>query len=330
MIKTPEFWNHRGIMSVLLWPLSLIWAFAGAMRNHFARQSTSLLPVICIGNITAGGTGKTPVTAFLYDGLCAAGYHPAVLIRGYGAAVNAPLWVDPSQHTTDDCGDEALMLAESRDVLVAPDRVAGAHVISLRGIHDVILMDDGMQNPFISKTLSIGIFDGSVGIGNGFSIPAGPMRVSLASGVKQMDIALINGHDETNIAAKLPFGLTRFNASLSPDQTIIDALGDKPILAFAGIGQPKRFFATLRKAGCNLAHYLAFADHHPYSETDLVRLQEDAIRLGAQLVTTQKDWVRLPADWRERIVALPVALAIDDDGALCADVEAAISAHQSR
>jgi tetraacyldisaccharide 4'-kinase len=261
--------------------------------------------------------------------LCDAGYRPAILIRGYGAAVNAPLWVDPSQHTIDDCGDEALMLAESRDVLVAPDRVAGAHVISLRGIHDVILMDDGMQNPFISKTLSIGIFDGSVGIGNGFLIPAGPMRVSLASGVKQMDIALINGDDETNIAAKLPPGLKRFNASLLPDQTIIDALGDTPILAFAGIGQPKRFFATLRKAGCNLAHYLAFADHHPYSETDLVRLQEDAMRLGAQLVTTQKDWVRLPAEWRERIVVLPVALAIDDDGALCADVEAAISAHQN-
>ena len=328
MIKTPEFWNHRGIASILLWPLSLIWAFASAIRNHFARQRTADLPVICIGNITAGGPAKHLSLHFIY-GLRAAGFRPAILIRGYGAAVNSPVWVNPSQHTIDDCGDEALMLAESRDVLVAPDRVAGARVISLRGIHDVILMDDGMQNPFISKTLSIGIFDGSVGIGNGFLIPAGPMRVSLASGVKQMDIALINGDDETNIAAKLPPGLTRFNTSLLPDQTIIDALGDTPILAFAGIGQPKRFFATLRKAGCNLAHYLAFADHHPYSETDLVRLQEDAMRLGAQLVTTQKDWVRLPAEWRERIVVLPVALAIDDDGALRADVEAAISAHQN-
>ena len=329
MIKTPEFWNRRSVVSILLWPLSLIWAFTVALRNHFARQSTAALPVICIGNVTAGGTGKTPVTAFLYDGLCDAGYRPAILIRGYGAAVNAPLWVDPSQHTIDDCGDEALMLAESRDVLVAPDRVGGAHVISLRGIHDVILMDDGMQNPFISKTLSIGIFDGSVGIGNGFLIPAGPLRISLASGVKQMDIALINGNDETNIAAKLPSSLTRFSASLLPDRAIIDTLGDTPILAFAGIGQPKRFFASLRQAGCNLVHYLAFADHHPYSETDLVRLQEDAMRLGAQLVTTQKDWVRLPADWRERIVVLPVALAINDDGALRANVEAAISAHQN-
>jgi len=261
--------------------------------------------------------------------LRAAGYRPAILIRGYGAAVSAPLWVDPSQHTIDDCGDEALMLAESRDVLVAPDRVAGAHVISLRGLHDVILMDDGMQNPFISKTFSIGIFDGSVGIGNGFLIPAGPLRVSLASGVQQMDIALINGDDETNIAAKLPASLTQLSANLLPDPSTIDALSGTPVLAFAGIGQPKRFFATLRKAGCNLVHYLAFADHHPYSETDLVRLQEDAMRLGAQLVTTQKDWVRLPAEWRERIVVLPVALALDDDGALLTHVESAINAHQN-
>ena len=329
MIKTPEFWNHRGIMSVLLWPLSLIWAFASATRNHFATQSTAALPVICIGNITAGGTGKTPVTAFLYDGLRAAGYRPAILIRGYGAAVSAPLWVDPSQHTIDDCGDEALMLAESRDVLVAPNRVAGALVISLRGLHDVILMDDGMQNPFISKTFSIGIFDGSVGIGNGFLIPAGPLRVSMASGVQQMDIALINGDDETNIAAKLPTSPTQLSANLLPDPSTIDALSGTPVLAFAGIGQPKRFFANLRKAGCNLVHYLAFADHHPYSEIDLVRLHEDAMRLGAQLVTTQKDWVRLPAEWRERIVVSPVALALDDDGALLTHVESAINAHQN-
>ena len=329
MMKTPEYWNHRSTLSILLWPLSQVWACATAIRNHFAPASLTSLPIICVGNITAGGTGQKPITAFLYDSLLAKGYQPAILIRGYGATVTSPIWVDPKQHTVKECGDEALMLAESRNVLVARDRVAGASVIAQRGQHNVILMDDGMQNPFISKTLSIGIFDGSVGIGNGFLIPAGPLRVSLASGVQQMDIALINGDDETNIAAKLPASLPRFSASLLPDQTIIDALGDTPILAFAGIGQPKRFFATLRKAGCNLAHYLAFADHHPYSETDLVRLQEDAMRLGAQLVTTQKDWVRLPAEWRERIVVLPVALAIDDDGALCADVEAAISAHQN-
>jgi len=330
MIKTPEFWNQRGLMSMLLWPLSHIWALATALRNYFAKQSTAALPVICIGNLTAGGTGKTPVTAHLYDRLSEAGHRPAILIRGYGAAVTSPLWVDPTQHSLDDCGDEALMLAESRDVLVAPDRVAGASVISQRGQHDVILMDDGMQNPFISKTLSIGIFDGSVGIGNGFLIPAGPMRVSLATGVKQMDVALINGDDDTGIGAKLPAHLPQYTARLVPSQTIIDALGTTPVLAFAGIGQPKRFFATLRKAGCQLVHYLAFADHHPYSETDLVRLQEDAMRLGAQLVTTQKDWVRLPAEWRERIFVVPVALELDDDTGFFGHIKTALNSYKNR
>jgi len=328
MIKTPEFWNHHGPLSILLWPVSLLWALATALRNALAKTTTAQLPVICIGNLSAGGTGKTPVTAFLYDRLRTDGLRPAILIRGYGAAVTSPLWVDPTIHGAADCGDEALMLAESRDVLVAPDRVAGAALIAARGQHDVILMDDGMQNPYIAKTLSIGVFDGSVGIGNGLLMPAGPLRVTLPNGLKQLDIVLINGDDDTGLVAKLPKTLPQFVANLLPDQSVIDTLGDAPVLAFAGIGQPKRFFATLRKAGCNLVRYLAFADHHPYSETDLVRLQEDAMRLGAHLITTQKDWVRLPAEWRNRVFVLPVALFLAHDDALVAHVKTAITAHK--
>lgn len=313
MIKTPEFWNRSGFLPFLLWPLSILWLFGSIIKNIFAKEYKTNLPVICIGNLTAGGTGKTPVTAFLYDGLKKSGYQPVILTRGYGAGLREPIWADPTQHCIGDCGDEALMLAESRDVLVAPDRVAGARIISDKGLHDVILMDDGMQNPFIAKTLTIGVFDGSVGIGNGLLIPAGPLRTTFKSGIKQMNIALINGKDETNISTKLPGELARFCFSLSPNQSIIRQLENTPVLAFAGIGQPKRFFATVRKSGCNLVHYLAFADHHPYKEIDLVRLQEDATRHGAQLITTQKDWVRLPNKWRDQVIALPVALSLEDD-----------------
>ena len=325
MVKTPEFWNHRGALSILLWPLSMLWAIATAIRNAYARKAKAELPIICIGNLTAGGTGKTPVTAFLYDRLCDFGHHPAILIRGYGAAVKSPLWVNPAQHTVADCGDEALMLADNRNVLVAPDRLAGAKVIALCRQHDVILMDDGMQNPYIAKTLSVGVFDGNTGIGNGFMIPAGPMRVSLVTGFKQMDITIINGDDETNLAARLPKTMPQYLAHLLPDQTTINSLGDTPVLAFAGIGQPKRFFATLRKAGCNLVHYLAFADHHLYRQADLLRLQEDAIRLGAQLITTQKDWVRLPAEWRHKVFVLPVALSLHNDADFLQHIKAAIT-----
>ena len=223
------------------------------------------------------------------------------------------------------CGDEPLMLAEGRDVMVARDRVAGATAISARGLHDLILMDDGLQNPFLEKDLKIGVFDGDLGIGNGRVIPAGPLRTSLGKGLAELDLALINGQDKTGLAPTILQGLPLVHATLQPDQAINNELGNVPLLAFAGIGRPERFFVTVRQSGGNLVHWLAFADHHAYSQHDLTKLQEDAGRLGAQLITTQKDWVRLPIEWRERIRFLPVTVELDDGSRLTGAVSAAIS-----
>ncbi len=315
MIKTPDFWTNRGLLAVLL-PFAGLWAGATVIRNALAHETNAALPIICIGNLSAGGTGKTPVTAFLYDQLLARGHKPAILIRGYGGTAKRPLWVDTSLHHANQVGDEALMLAESRDVLVARDRVAGAAMIAANGSHDVILMDDGLQHPYIAKDFAIGVFDGAVGIGNGWLIPAGPLRIGFQNSVKTINAAIINGHDDTNITPKLQPHMPVFAGHLTADQSIIDALDGNPVMGFAGIGRPNRFFATLKTAGANLVRSLAFADHHPYSEADLVRLQEDAARLGAALITTKKDWVRLPADWRERVGFLPVSLDLDAADAL--------------
>jgi len=311
MIKTPDFWTSRGVIAALLLPAAGLWAAATAIRNRMTHETMAALPVICIGNFSAGGTGKTPVSSFLYDQLTGRGYKPAILIRGYGGTARQPLWVDHSLHHADDVGDEALMLAESRDVLVARDRVAGAALIAATGQHDLILMDDGLQNPYIAKDFAIGVFDGNVGIGNGWLLPAGPLRIGFHAGLKTIQAAIINGRDDTAIGASIRPHLPVFNGNLSPDQSIIDVFDSNPMLAFAGIGRPKRFFATLRDAGVNIVRELAFADHHPYSETDLVRLQEDANRFGATLITTKKDWVRLPAEWRERVGFLPVTLNLE-------------------
>ena len=311
MMKTPEFWANKGPIAIALLPASLLWAGATWLRNALAHESVATLPVICIGNLSAGGTGKTPVTAFLYDQLDAMGYRPAILIRGYGGQAKLPIFVDPNQHTADLCGDEALMLAESRNVLVAHDRVAGAAAIAATAKHDVILIDDGMQHPYIAKDMCIAVFDGDVGIGNGWLLPAGPLRSGFTNGIKPVDAVIINGPDATGISTRLPSHISQYFGKLRPDQASVDGFTQDPFLAFAGIGRPKRFFATLREAGANLAHQLAFADHHPYSETDLVRLQEDAARLGASLITTKKDWVRLPVEWRDRVNFLPVSLELD-------------------
>lgn len=313
MMKTPNYWTSRGPLALMLLPTACIWAGATIIRNLLAHEARATLPVICVGNFSAGGTGKTPVSALLYDQLTNRGFKPAILIRGYGGTAQQPLWVDPSLHHVSEVGDEALMLAESRDVLVARDRVAGARSIAANEKHDVIIMDDGLQHPYIAKDFSIGVFDGAVGVGNGFLIPAGPLRISFKNGVKTIDVAIINGADDTGIALKLPDSMPKYHGQLRADESAIDGFNGDSVLAFAGIGRPNRFFATLRRAGANLVHHLAFADHHPYSETDLTQLQEDAARLGAILITTKKDWVRLPAEWRERVGFLSVTLAIDQE-----------------
>ena len=331
MIKTPEFWNHRGIMSVLLWPLSLIWAFASATRNHFATQSTAALPVICIGNITAGGTGKTPVTATLCRILKEQGYAPCILTRGYKGNRKGPLFADPALHTTDDIGDEAIMLAFSNDVCVCADRIKGAAFIAAQNKFDVIVMDDGMQNPWLHKDITLTVFDGGAGAGNRRLLPAGPLREPLNTGLAKADATILNGQDETGLSALLPDTLPQFRGKLYPDQKVAKAMGKKRFIAFAGIGRPKRFFETVTKTGADVVRTLSFADHHNYSEADLSRLHQEAWTNGADLITTHKDWVRLPPDWRTRVSALPVTFRFSqkDKSALLKLITAVLPERQS-
>ena len=320
-MKTPEFWSRRGPVAMALTPLSLVWLAGSWMRRWRARPYEADIPVICIGNLTAGGSGKTPIVGWLYDRLAARGWNPAILSRGYGGTERGPIWVNGDQHDAAACGDEPLMLAEGREVMVAHDRAAGASRISAGGKHDVILMDDGMQNPNLKRDLTIGVFDGGSGIGNGLVMPAGPLRSRLRSGMAEIDLAIINGDDEAGIANLLPDGLPAFQARLLEDRATVESFNGTPLLAFAGIGRPARFFRSILSSGGNLVRQIAFADHHPYSQLDLARLQEDAHRHGADLITTHKDWIRLPADWRSTITMLPVTVDLDNDGGLLGFVE---------
>ena len=326
MMKTPAFWSHRGGAAIALLPLTLLWRLGGALKRATARPYRPALPVVCVGNLTAGGTGKTPLVGWLADRMTERGWTPAILTRGYGGNAAGPVWVDPAEHDSAFCGDEPLMLADGRAVMVARDRAAGARAIATGGSHDIIIMDDGMQNPTLARTLTVGVFDGGSGIGNGWLIPAGPLRTPFASGLDELDMAVINGTDGTGLAPRLAGRMPVFSALLRPEAGVVESFDGAPLLAFAGIGRPARFFASIESCGGAVVRKLSFADHHPYSQQDLAQIQEDAQRHGAEMITTQKDWMRLPADWRARVAMLPVSVDMADETGFLDAIETRLAA----
>ena len=307
-MKAPSFWSHNGLSSTLLLPLAALYRLLSWVRAKMTTPYRSRLPVICIGNLTSGGTGKTPVSAYLAGALREAGRRPVILSRGYGGALAGPVMVLPT-HTAEDCGDEPLLLREIVPVVIARNRADGAKFIEDTGDFDIILMDDGLQNPQLVKNISIAVFDGEIGVQNKRIFPAGPMRTPLKKGLGEVDLCLINGADKTGLkdacAHKSIIGFTLQAGEMVPSDAT-----SKAVVAFAGIGRPARFFKTLDTAGYQLASTTAFGDHHPYSEAELERLAAQASAHDALLVTTQKDWVRLPKPWQKKIAYLPVSLHI--------------------
>ena len=315
MNTAPKFWNHKGVLSSILLPLSWIWRGVTAARLAWIKPEQAALPVICVGNISVGGTGKTPFTAYLCQLLRLQGISTCILMRGYGGRQRGPIIADPALHSAADIGDEALMLSQNELVCISRDRVAGARFIAANLAVDVIIMDDGMQNPWLKKDMSLAVFDGTAGLGNGRILPSGPLRQTVAAARPLIDMAVINGEDKTNLHSMLAQNLPCLKARLLPNPETAEQIKGRALVGFAGIGRPQRFFDTLGECGADLVKALPFADHHLYSEADLTRLHLEATQLGAELITTQKDWVRLPPEWRERVLVLDVSLVLEDGDA---------------
>jgi tetraacyldisaccharide 4'-kinase len=311
-MKSPAFWQNSG--SPLGWLLApLGWAYAGttAWRLAHGRPWRAPVPVICVGNLTAGGAGKTPIVRDIARRLKAEGHNVGILSRGYGGTEQGPLKVDPGRHEVDAVGDEPLLLARDAPCWIACDRAAGARMMAANGI-DIIVMDDGLQNPSLIKDLTIIVADGATGFGNGRAIPAGPLREAVEAGIRRADALIVNGDDRYALSNK-------FAAQISTLQASIAIRGDLPagpLLAFAGIGRPEKFRATLTEAGANIAAFEAFADHHAYSTAELTGLETRAGELGAELVTTEKDWVRLDRKWRSWIKAIGIEVVWRDESAI--------------
>ncbi|CAA6606188.1 Tetraacyldisaccharide 4'-kinase [Rhodospirillaceae bacterium LM-1] len=312
-MRAPDFWfSEQSAWGSVLGPLGCLYAAGGRVKRAFSKPEKVGIPVICIGNLVAGGAGKTPVVQSLARQLLAMGRHPSILLRGYGGSETGPLLVDPVRHTAKSVGDEALLHASIAPTWISSDRAMGARAAIAQGA-DVILMDDGFQNSGLFQDLPILVVDGETGFGNGRVIPAGPLREPVADGVKRAKAVVLIGPDKCEVLPRLK-PLPVFKARIVADATNV-SFHNSDVVAFAGIGRPQKFFATLQEQGAKIAMAFPFPDHHAYTECEIEALLEQAKDLQARLVTTAKDHVRLPKDVQERVEVLKISLRWDDETA---------------
>lgn len=316
MMRAPDFWwrapDRPGLLPRLLAPLGWLYA-AGTARRLRQPGYQPKVHVICVGNLTAGGAGKTPTVVALIERLTARGRTVHVVSRGYGGQLQGPVRVEETRHKAEEVGDEPLLLSAFAPVWVAKDRAEGVRAAEAAGA-EVILLDDGFQSPAVNPALRLLVADAARGFGNGRCLPAGPLREPVAIGFSRADLLLTIGESQAQAdfdATWGPFDAPRLRGHLQPLQMGMDWKGER-VLAFAGIADPSRFFATLRAEGAELVRGEALGDHQTLSEPLLRRLESEAAAAGAQLVTTEKDAARLPPHWRIKVLTLVVRLKIED------------------
>ncbi len=317
-MRRPAFWDRDGTAGRALAPLAPLWTAATRLRQAGGRAARAGVPVICVGDACAGGSGKTPLAIALLRHLAAQGLNPHALSRGYGGRLKGPLKVDPERHGARDVGDEPLLLARYGPVWVGGDRAASAR----RAVADdagVLVMDDGLQNPSLHKDLCLLAVDGGHGFGNGRVLPAGPLREPLGDALAKCGAAVVIGADRHGLAARLAGGgraLLAADLRLAGAPGATDALRGARIFAFAGIARPQKFFATLEAAGATVVATRSFPDHRIPARRAFAAMAAEAERLDARLATTEKDWVRLDQATRARVLPVAVELQFRDPDAL--------------
>jgi tetraacyldisaccharide 4'-kinase len=308
-MRAPEFWEAErgGAAAAALTPLSWLYDLGAQFHHGLTQTVRASVPVVCVGNFTAGGAGKTPTVLALANTFVQAGLTPHLLTRGYGGRTSGPLRVDPAAHDSQEVGDEALLLAAAGTTWVARERPRGAEAAVAAGA-DLIVMDDGLQNPSLKKDLSLAVIDGGFGLGNGHSLPAGPLREPIARGLRRADALVLIGPDRHGVLHGLgSLTMPVIQAELVPGLEAYE-LRERAVVGFAGIGRPSKFFETLTAVGCEVIARYSFADHHRYEPNEIMEIVEHASAEGAVPVTTTKDYVRLPAEARPMVRTLSITL----------------------
>jgi tetraacyldisaccharide 4'-kinase len=312
-MQAPTFW-HSGDHWAAYGLHPIAWLYQQLNRcRQWKKPYRAKAPVICIGNVVAGGAGKTPTTQAIYGLLKHSGKIPHILTRGYGGSLKGPVQVDNTHHAGL-VGDEAILHASVAPCWVARDRAKGAEAAANAGAN-VVLMDDGFQNPSLHQDVKLLVVDGPYGLGNGRTLPAGPLREPWRAALQRADAVIIIGQDAQKLGAQC-HDTPVFQAEIQPDPEVASRLEGRDVLAFAGIGRPEKFFHTLRKLGARVQRSYAFADHAPYTKTSLKKILHEAETEGMMPVTTLKDMVRIPPQMHAHFMALPIALTFHDTHAI--------------
>lgn len=313
-MQAPDFWDRKtdGVLPTLLRPLGCFVSLVSSMRRQATAPWRAPVPVICVGNLVVGGAGKTPVALNIVQRLSTQGLTPHVVSRGYGGTEQGPVKVDLQEHTSYHVGDEPLLLSRAAPTWVSKDRRAGIEAAVAEGA-DIIVLDDGFQNPSVEKDLSLIVVDGNYGFGNGRVMPAGPLRESIPDGLKRADAVVLIGADEADVWGRVRRSgfknLSVIRAKIQPTGDYAHLNGQK-VFAFAGIARPEKFYATLRDLGCTLVGCKSFDDHHPFTEGEILDILTEA--MDTPVLTTAKDHVRLNPKYRDRIGVVEVELAWKD------------------
>lgn len=305
-MRAPGFWQTGGWQAAALAPASWLWRLGAEFRRATTSPYVPKIPLICVGNVTAGGAGKTPTVLAIAAELMETGARVGLLSRGHGGRLKGPVQVDPAAHSVRDVGDEPLLLAALAPTVIAHDRTAGARMLEELGA-ELIVMDDGLQNPSLVPTLNLLVVDGGAGIGNGRLIPAGPLREPWDAALDKAAAVVVVGEDRAGIAARVGGRRPLLSGVLEPAPSAL-ALRDRRVLGFAGIGRPEKVRETLVNLGAVVVGFEAFDDHHPYTPEEVMALTDRAAAADAVPVTTAKDAVRLPPEARAMVTVLEVSL----------------------